>query len=307
MSMNSFVNESFVILEAMQDIRLDKLLVQTYPHHSRTYFQYLIEKGLVLVNGEIIKKREKLSLDDEVEVCFELKPELSLEKENIPLDILYEDAHMIAVNKPAGMVIHPAPGHPSQTFVNALLYHCQSLPDTGNLRPGIVHRLDKDTSGVLLAAKTREAHIKLVEAFALRQITKNYITLCHGNPGVTTVREPIKRNTFKRQQMCVDPSGRPAISLFKPLEVRDDLTWTFVTLITGRTHQIRVHLKHIKTPVLGDAVYGHLQVNEKYKVKRQLLHAYEVFLSHPITGEKLHIRAPLPSDMQQFDPPKELI
>ncbi|MGR3973003.1 MAG: RluA family pseudouridine synthase [Candidatus Rhabdochlamydia sp.] len=288
----------------MQDIRLDKLLVQMYPHYSRTYFQYLIEKGVVLVNGEVIKKREKLRSQDEVEICFELKQELSLEKENIPLDILYEDDHMIAVNKPAGMVIHPAPGHPCQTFVNALLYHCDSLPQDG-LRPGIVHRLDKDTSGVLLAAKTSEAHTKLVEAFATRQITKHYVTLCHGNPGVTCVREPIKRHAFKRQQMCVDPLGRPAISLFKPLQVREDLTWTLVTLITGRTHQIRVHLQHLRTPVLGDHVYGHLQVNAKYQVKRQLLHAYEVMLAHPITGQKLQIKAPLPADMLAFNPPEE--
>jgi len=276
------------------------LLTQTFPGHSRTYFQYLITSGLVLVNGHPVKKREHMQIGDEIDVCFELTPEISLEAENIPLNILYEDKHLIAISKPAGMVTHPAPGHPSGTFVNALLYHCKTLPDTHALRPGIVHRLDKDTSGVLVAAKTAETHCHLVEMFSSRQMIKHYRALCIGNPGSRTIDAPLKRHPTKRQEMHVDPTGKPAISICRVLESKGELSWVDIQLITGRTHQIRAHLKHVGTPILGDPVYGRPSTNAKYKATRQMLHAHTLSFSHPITGEPLLIKAPLPLDMNEL-------
>jgi 23S rRNA pseudouridine1911/1915/1917 synthase len=288
--------ESLLVTPEMLHTRLDRLLVQTFPTHSRTYFQYLIGSGLVLVNGSPVKKRETMDVGDEIEVCFQLTPELSLAAENIPLDILYEDDHLIAINKPAGMVTHPAPGHPNGTFVNALLYHCKTLPETDTLRPGIVHRLDKDTSGVLIAAKTTECHQKLVEMFSSRQMTKHYIAICVGNPGDRTIDEPIRRHPTRRQEMHVDPAGKPAISICRVLKSEGELSWAQVQLITGRTHQIRVHLKHVGTPILGDPVYGRPGANEKYGITRQLLHAKTLSLKHPITGAPLNLEAPIPAD-----------
>ncbi len=288
--------ELLLVTPEMIQTRLDRLLVQAFPNHSRNYFQYLIGSGLVLVNGSPVKKRETVDVGDEIEVCFELTPELTLEAENIPLNILYEDDHLIAINKPAGMVTHPAVGHPNGTFVNALLYHCKTLPTTDNLRPGIVHRLDKDTSGVLIAAKTTECHHKLVTLFASREITKHYRAICIGNPGDRTVEEPIRRHPSRRQEMHVDPAGKPATSIFKVLQTKGDLSLLDVHIITGRTHQIRVHLKHIGTPILGDSVYGRPPANEKYGAARQLLHAYSLSLIHPITGAPLTLEAPIPDD-----------
>lgn len=286
--------ETVIVTSEMLHTRLDRLLTQEFPTHSRTYFQYLISSGLVLVNGSPVKKRETVDLGDEIEVCFELTPELSLAAENISLDILYEDEHLIAINKPIGMVVHPAPGHPNGTFVNALLYHCKNLPNTDGLRPGIVHRLDKDTSGVLIAAKTTECHQKLVELFASRQMEKHYIAICLGNPGDRKIEQPIRRHPIRRQEMYVDPTGKPAISICKVLKSEGDLSWIDVQLITGRTHQIRVHLKHVGTPILGDPVYGRPAANDKYGIHHQLLHAKSLSLMHPITGAALYLEAPLP-------------
>ncbi len=292
----TFQTESIVVTSAMLHTRLDRLLVQTFPVHSRTYFQHLIESGLVLVNGKPVKKRETMEIGDEVEVCFALSPEMSLEAENIPLEVLYEDDHLIAINKPAGMVTHPAVGHPSGTFVNALLYHCKTLPVTENLRPGIVHRLDKDTSGVLLAAKTTECHQKLVELFSKRAISKHYWALCIGNPGDRTIDAPIRRHPTRRQEMHVDPAGKSAISVCRVLKTEGELSLVDIQIITGRTHQIRVHLKHIGTPIVGDAVYGRRAVNEKYQMGRQLLHAKTLSLIHPLRGTPLKLEAPVPRD-----------
>jgi 23S rRNA pseudouridine1911/1915/1917 synthase len=282
-------------------MRLDKLLKEHYPLHSRTYFQYLIENGYVLVNGRVLKKREKPKEGDEIEICFVLTPELSLAPEEIPLDILYEDEHLLAINKPAGMVVHPAPGHPSNTFVNALLFHCKNLPvSADDVRPGIVHRLDKDTSGVLIAAKTSIAHAKLVELFSSRQIEKNYLAVCVGNPGNTTINAPLKRHPIHRKEMTVCPEGKEAISRCTVLAVKEQLALVDVQLITGRTHQIRAHLKSKGTPVVGDPVYGSPSANQKYGIQRQLLHAHRVAFTHPLTQKPLILTAPLPSDLAQF-------
>lgn len=278
--------------------RLDKLLTERFVQHSRTYFQFLIESGSVLINGERTKKRILPKLGDEIEVCFLLTPEISLEAENIPLDILYEDEHILAINKPAGMVVHPAPGHYSGTFVNALLFHCKNLnASSDNLRPGIVHRLDKDTTGVLLAAKTTEAHQKLISLFCQRSIEKYYLAVCIGCPGNITIDDPIGRHPVRRKEMAICPEGKEAISKCRTLLQSGNLSLVEVQLITGRTHQIRVHLKGRKVPVLGDTLYGSNSSNEKYKVHRQLLHAHRVCFTHPITGMKIDLKAPVPLDM----------
>ena len=284
----------FTVTEQEIDLRLDKLLSLRFPQFSRTYFQNLIEKGCVLLNKEVVKKRQKPELEDEVEVCFELTKELDLSPENIPLKILFEDNHLIAVDKPAAMVVHPAPGHPSGTFANALLYHCKNLPCEDSLRPGIVHRLDKDTSGVLIAAKTQQAHQKLVEAFSNRSIEKTYLAIAIGKVQEGLIDAPIKRHPVHRKEMAVDPSGKEAKTFCNLLSYNGSFSLASIRLITGRTHQIRVHLKHRNTAILGDSVYGNEGLNRQHKVLRQLLHAHEVRFSHPITGEPLSITAPIP-------------
>ncbi len=284
----------FIVSEP--DVRLDKLLLSHFGSFSRTYFQSLIEGGFVLVNGKIIKKKDKPKVGDEIEVCFQITPEIALEPENIPLDILYEDDHLIAIHKPTGMVVHPAVGHPTGTFVHALLYHCKNLPFGNSYRPGIVHRLDKDTSGVLLAAKTYESHQKLIELFSSRNIEKKYLAICLGNPGNITVNAPIGRHKIRRQEMTIREDGKEAISHIRVLKTEKELSLVEVELHTGRTHQIRLHLKHLKTPVLGDPLYGSSSANKKYQVSRQLLHAHTLKFIHPITGKLVELAAPLPGD-----------
>lgn len=294
------ITDIFNVTIAEAGMRLDKLLSNRFPHHSRSYFQYLIEEGCVLVNGTIFKKREKPKLEDEIEVCFQLTPELSLQAEDIPLNILYEDPYLIAIDKPAGMVVHPAPGHPRGTFVNALLHHCRELPEADPLRPGIVHRLDKDTSGVLLAAKTKEAHQKLVQAFSERKIEKTYLAIAIGKAQDGLIDAPIKRHPVNRKEMTVSAEGKEAKSLCRLLGYNEQLSLVEIQLITGRTHQIRVHLKHRNTPVLGDSVYGSASANKKFDATRQLLHAHQVKFVHPITQEILKICAPIPADIFRF-------
>ncbi len=209
----------FTVSPEEAEMRLDKLLCSHFPEHSRTYFQYLIEEGCVLVNGAVLKKKDIPKIGDEIEVCFLFTPELSLEPQDIPLDILFEDDHLIAVNKPVNMVVHPAPGHPKDTFVNALLFHCRKLESVDPVRPGIVHRLDKDTSGVLLAAKTSQAHAKLVAIFSERRIQKTYIAVCAGTPKEGLIDAPIKRHPVQRKEMTVCfEKGKEAKSLCKVIE-----------------------------------------------------------------------------------------
>lgn len=296
------MQDSLIITDEEQDLRLDKYLSLKFEEFSRTYFQSLIEEGNVLVNGNRCKKREKTKAGDEIEICFALTPELSLEPENIPLNILYEDDDLIVINKPAGMVVHPAPGHYTGTFVHALLFHCKSLRSeiSDPLRPGIVHRLDKDTSGALIAAKTSFAHRNLVSLFSERKIKKFYRAICIGHPHVTEIHAPLHRHPKKRQEMavCQEGEGRHASTLLEILEKGPHTSLLNIELITGRTHQIRVHLKHIGCPVLGDSVYGQADSNKKWKAQRQLLHAERLIFPHPRTGEILDITAPLPTDIK---------
>ncbi len=303
MATSTELTDFFIVSPEEANVRLDKLLSLRFPAHSRTYFQFLIEQGCVLVNGSPLKKREQPQAGDEIDVCFLLTPEISLEPEPIPLDIIYEDEHLLAINKPAGMVIHPAPGHPNGTFVNALLFHCNQLQGSDPLRPGIVHRLDKDTTGILLAAKTLVCHAKLVELFSRRQIQKDYLAICLGTPKEGLLSAPIKRHPIQRKEMTVCFSeGKEAKSIFRILQKEGPLSFIEIQLLTGRTHQIRVHLKHLNAPVLGDVVYGSTTANKKFHVERQLLHASRVKFFHPITGNLLDLSAPIPKDFFSYFP-----
>lgn len=282
--------------------RLDKILARRFKEvYSRTYFQYLIDEELVLLNGVPSKKRTKPEVGDEIEVQFASAPEIELTPEQIPLSILYEDDFLLAINKPAGMVVHPAPGHWSGTFVNGLLFHCgQLVRQDDSLRPGIVHRLDKETSGVLIAAKTLEIQQKLTLLFASRQVYKEYWSICVGKPADGEISAPIGRHPIHRKQMAIVPTGKQAMSVVKTLGWNDKLSFVQVVIATGRTHQIRVHLKYKGTPVLGDALYGNLSVNQFYGIERQLLHAARMKFQHPMTGQIVEVFAPPPDDMLRF-------
>jgi 23S rRNA pseudouridine1911/1915/1917 synthase len=290
--------EILFVAEEEEGVRIDKLLTARYPHHSRTYFQYLIEHGFVMINGDPVKKREIPEEGDEIEVLFQLTPELKLQAEDIPLDILYEDEHLLAVNKPPGMVVHPATGHWSGTFVNALLGYCNQIASLDPLRPGIVHRLDKETSGVLLAAKTSTAHHKLIEKFASRQMEKQYLAICVGRPRNGLLSAPIGRHPVHRKEMAVLPDGKEALSDIQVVAFNEKLSLVLIKPKTGRTHQIRVHLKQLGTPILGDEVYGSDRANESHGATRQLLHAYRLSFTHPITQIPTHLTAPIPEDMK---------
>jgi 23S rRNA pseudouridine1911/1915/1917 synthase len=292
----------FFVAEEEAGIRIDKILAAHYPLFSRTYFQKLLEEGLVLMNGLPVKKRNVAEEDDEIEVCFQFPAECSLEPESIPLSVLYEDNHLLAINKPAGMVVHPAPGHPKGTFVNALLAHCKSIPPSGDpLRPGIVHRLDKDTSGVLLAAKTPLAHQRLVDLFSSRKIAKTYLAICLGHPTGGEINAPLGRHPVRRKEMAIMfDGGKEAISEVRTLAFNQQLSLVLIRPKTGRTHQIRVHLKHIGCPILGDSVYGSSSTNQTHQAERQMLHAYQISFTHPITNELLTLTAPLPNDLKNW-------
>lgn len=292
----------FIVLEEEAGERLDKILAQRFKeHYSRTYFQYLIEEQLVLLNGVPVKKRTKPEPGDEIEVQFAALPEIQLIPENIPLSILYEDDDLLVVNKPAGMVVHPAPGSWSKTFVNALLYYCGQLEgEQTSLRPGIVHRLDKETSGVLIAAKNLNMQQKLIHLFASRQVYKEYLAVCLGKPKDGEIIAPIGRHPIHRKQMAVVPGGKQAITICKTIGWNEKLSLVQVIIGTGRTHQIRVHLKYQGTPILGDDLYGNSSANHYYGAQRQLLHAIKVKFQHPLTGQALEFTAPPPADMLRF-------
>lgn len=296
-------NDVLLISEEEEGERLDKVLAKRYREiQSRTYFQNLIEQNRVLLNGEPVKKRIKPKEGDEVQIQFLLTPEIDLEPENIPLDIIYEDDDLLVINKPAGMVVHPAPGNWTGTFVNALLYHCQHVKEgqENTLRPGIVHRLDKDTSGLLVAAKNALAHQRLVELFAGRKIQKEYLAICLGNPGTREIDAPIGRHPINRKKMAVVEGGKKALSICETIKADAHLSLVKIFLMTGRTHQIRVHLKHAGASILGDETYGNPQANAKYGITRQLLHAYRLAFEHPMTGKKLDFTVLPPPDMQKI-------
>ena len=272
-------NSQIIIQKEEENLRIDKLLSLKYPEKSRAYFQYLIENGHVLLNNSPIKKRIKTKQNDTVQISFIPYPELSLKPQKIALDILYEDPDIIIINKKPDMVVHPAPGNPDNTFANALLYHCGNLPmEENNLRPGIVHRLDKETSGVLIAAKNENAHRNLVKQFSSRNIKKTYLAICSGRPKNQMIFQPIGRNKIKRKEMQITSTGKEAATEIITLASHENISLVKACPQTGRTHQIRVHLKHINHPIIGDKIYG----NTQSKAPRHMLHAYSIKLNHPI-------------------------
>lgn len=294
------MSDLLVVEKGEAGTRLDLLLKNRFPTYSRTYFQQLIEKQLVLLNGECVKKRVQPKEGDEIEVEFALTQECQLEAEDIPLEILYEDEDLLVVNKAAGMVVHPGAGNPRGTFVNALLYHCQQLKNSG-IRPGIVHRLDKDTSGVLLAAKKERVQELLVRLFAERKVKKEYVAITLGNPRERNITTFIGRNPERRQEMKVlEEKGKEAVTDVKTVGFDGKLAIVQLFPITGRTHQLRLHMKYVGTPIVGDPIYGNLPMNKKLQAPRLLLHAHKLAFVHPMTGQKMVIEAPLPEDLKKF-------
>lgn len=290
--------QSFTVSPQEAHLRLDQLLPLRYPQHSRSYFQFLIHSDCILVNGQMCKKRAKPRPGDEILVRFLPLPDSTLAPEPIPLDVVYEDAHFLAINKPVGMVVHPAPGNPRGTIVNALLAHCKGLDHADPVRPGIVHRLDKDTSGVLLLAKTAHAHKNLVALFASRRVKKTYVALCLGRPKEGWIDAPIKRHPMRRKEMTINADGKEAKTEVRVMCERPPLCLVELMPLTGRTHQLRVHLKHIGTPILGDAVYGNRRANAQFQVTHQLLHAQRLELPHPVTFQPMVLETPLPESFR---------
>lgn len=283
--------------------RIDKFLSILLKDSSRNSIQKLIEDDKVLANGNSVNKKYKVKVDDEITVLpNELKP-LDAEPENIPLDIVYEDDDLLVVNKPRGMVVHPAPGNYSGTLVNALLYHCKdSLSGiNGILRPGIVHRIDKDTSGLLIVAKNDKAHIGLAEQIKEHSFTREYnaVIVGHLKDSEGTVNAPIGRNPKDRKKMCVTyQNSKTAVTHYSVIEDFEGYSHISLKLETGRTHQIRVHMAHLGHPVAGDCVYG----NDKKSafLNGQCLHAIKIGFVHPITGDYLEFTSDLPDYFKDF-------
>jgi 23S rRNA pseudouridine1911/1915/1917 synthase len=281
--------------------RLDHFLRAQRPAWSRALVQKWIPAGRVRVNGRIVKASYRVRAGDEVGIEVPPPQPPANQPQEIPLAVLYEDADLIVVNKPPGMVVHPAAGHATGTLVNALLHHCRGqLAGIGGVeRPGIVHRLDKGTSGCLVAAKTDAAHRSLVAQFKARGVTKIYRAVCRGVFARPTGRLEtlIGRSPHDRKKMSTRVTrGRAAVTDYRVLKQHADCALVELTLHTGRTHQIRVHMAHLGHPVVGDAVYG-----RKSEVARPLLHAYKLGFTHPATGQPLEFTAPLPADFQPYE------
>lgn len=286
----------FIIEEENLGYRVDQFLSDAIPELSRTYIKKLIEENSVLLNTASCKTSYKLQLGDEVKVEVPEPEELNIEAEDIDIDIVYEDDHVLVVNKKQGMVVHPAPGNYKGTLVNALLFHIKNLSDiNGVLRPGIVHRIDKDTSGLLLVAKSDLAHKSLSFQLKEHTINRKYTALVEGNIQEEngTVDAPIGRHHSNRKQMTVtDKNSKSAITQFSVLRRFGKYTLIEAKLQTGRTHQIRVHMTYIGHPVVGDGTYG--QKRQNVYSKGQLLHAHLIGFDHPSTGEYMEFTAELP-------------
>ena len=289
------MNKLIIVDEDTTKKRIDAYLSEN-EEYSRMAIQRLINDGKIIVNGKKIKASYKVQNGDKIKIEEEKPKEIELKAQNIPLEVLYEDNDIIVVNKPKGMVVHPANGNPDGTLVNAIMAICKdSLSGIGGeIRPGIVHRLDKNTSGAIIIAKNDKAHIALSNQLKNHEIKKTYIALVRGivKENNATINMPIARSKNDRKKMAVDKNGKEAITHFKVLERFDDCTLLEVNIETGRTHQIRVHLSHIGYPIIGDDVYSNGK--NRWNVKGQCLHAKSLDFKHPITGKQIHIEAPLP-------------
>lgn len=281
--------------------RIDKFVTETIDEEaglSRSQIQQWIKNGDVTVNGKAVKPNYKLAADDIVALTVPEPVDVNIAPEPIPLDIVYEDADVIVVNKPRGMVVHPAPGHYSGTLVNALLHHCRDLSGiNGVLRPGIVHRIDKDTSGLIMAAKNDKAHVSLAEQLKAHSVTRKYTAVVHGNVAHDqgTIDAPIGRDPNDRKKYTVtDKNGKHAVTHFLVLDRLADYSVLQLKLETGRTHQIRVHMKYIDHPLVGDPMYGRSKGNP---IDGQALHAGTLGFVHPSSASYMEFSADLPNDM----------
>jgi 23S rRNA pseudouridine1911/1915/1917 synthase len=278
--------------------RLDKVVSAGMPDLSRAMTQRLIKTGEVMVNGRPSKPSYRVEMGDEILVRVPAEMPEPVLPEDIPLDIIYEDDALLVVNKPAGMVVHPALGHSSGTLVNAVLAHCPQVAEVGGLdRAGIVHRLDKDTSGLILVAKDEATRAALQRQFKRRQVVKTYLALVEGPmyPREGVIEAPVGRDKRQRKKMAVVRSGRQARTMYRAVEYFDDHTLLEVRPHTGRTHQVRVHLAWLGYPVVGDAVYGHRR--QPLLQRRHFLHAARLHFTHPATGEEMEFEAPLPPEL----------
>lgn len=294
--------KNVIVNENDKGKRLGIYIAENFNELSRTMIKKLIESNNVLVNDKSEKVSYKVQANDNISIDVPEAKETKLKAQEIPLDIIYEDSDIIVVNKPKGMVVHPANGNPDGTLVNAILSICKnSLSGIGGeLRPGIVHRLDKDTSGLIIVAKNDKAHINMSEQIKERNVKKTYIALVRGNvpEEEATINMPIGRSTKDRKKMAVTKNGKQAITHFKVLKRYSKYTLLEIKIETGRTHQIRVHMAEIGYPVVGDAVYSNGK--NEFGIEGQMLHAYKLEFMHPITNKHMELTAPLPQYFEEI-------
>ncbi len=288
--------ESYALI-SVEGVRIDKFISEQIPSLSRSYVQRLIDDGLILVDKKEVKAKYILKENQNIEITLPEPQSLKIEAEEIPLEVVFEDDSLLVINKPQGMVVHPAAGNYSGTLVNALMKHCgASLSQiNGVIRPGIVHRIDKDTSGLLLVAKNNQAHLSLSNQIKEHTVTRKYIAIVHGNIKTDsgTIDKPIGRHPTDRKKMCItEKNSRNAITHYRVLERFGKYTYIECVLETGRTHQIRVHMSSMGNPILGDKVYGIKK--EKFDLSGQMLHAKVIGFTHPKTAEYMEFTSPLP-------------
>ncbi len=295
-----------IVVDDSSGARLDQYLVGKLPELSRARIQALLKSGDILVNGASAKPKTPVERGMRIEVTIPEPVAAEAQPQDIPISVLYEDADVIVIDKESGMVVHPAAGNPDGTLVNAVLFHCGDLSGIGGVeRPGIVHRLDKDTSGCIVVAKNDAAHLSLTTQFARRITSKVYLAVVQGRPKEDegTVFTNIGRHPVNRMKMCVvNPgSGKPAITDWRVLhyDASTDSTLVMCTLHTGRTHQIRVHMLHLGHPLVGDCIYAHPQ-RQKAKPGRLMLHAWQLAFNHPQSGRRIAVTAPIPPEYQPW-------
>ena len=290
-----------IVEELLEELRVDKYIAASYDEVSRSELKYYFDEEKILVNGKLAKPSLKVFNGDTISILERDDQIIDLEKEDLNLEVIYEDDDVIVVYKPSGMVVHPAPGHHHGTLVNGLLYHCNTLSNVGgDSRAGIVHRIDKDTSGLLVACKNNKAHRNLAEQFKNKETTtRKYLAIVNGNIGhnLGKINAPIGRDPGNRQKMAVVEGGKESVTHFKVLERFKDHTLIECTLETGRTHQIRVHMSYIKFPVLNDPLYGSKKQTTEFG---QYLHAKTLGFVHPTTGKYMEFDSELPAEFQEM-------
>jgi len=293
---------TYTVDEKYENERVDKCITSAFEDLSRSYIQRLMKEEKMTVNGVVCKANYRVKTGDELSFFIDELIEPEIVPEDIPLDILYEDSDLIVINKPKGMVVHPAPGHYSGTMVNALMYHCKDLSGiNGVMRPGIVHRIDKDTTGSVLICKNDLSHNDIARQLKEHSITRKYVTIVIGNikedKGI--IDQPIGRHTTERKKMSIySKNKKSAVTRYKVLERFGQYTYLECVLETGRTHQIRVHMASIGYPILGDNVYG--RQKDRFHLEGQTLHAKTIGFVHPTTHEYMEFEAPIPTYFQEL-------